>query len=54
VYKLSAAAPEIYENYGENYIDTLMPTDEIFDCSCGNIMDRDVNAARNIVARGFC
>lgn len=27
----SAAAPEIYENYGENYIDTLMPTDEIFD-----------------------
>ena len=28
--------------------------DRIFKCSCGNIMDRDKNAACNIVARGFC
>ena len=28
--------------------------DRVYECSCGNIMDRDVNAACNIVARGFC
>lgn len=28
--------------------------DRIFKCSCGNIMDRDINAAINIVAKSIC
>jgi len=28
--------------------------DRIFKCSCGNIMDRDINAAINIAARSIC
>lgn len=28
--------------------------DRIFECSCGNIMDRDINAAINIVAKSIC
>ena len=28
--------------------------DRIFKCSCGNIMDRDINAAINIAAKAIC
>lgn len=32
----------------------LTLSDRVFICECGNIMDRDVNAARNLVARAVC
>ena len=28
--------------------------DRVYECSCGLELDRDINAACNIVARGFC
>lgn len=34
--------------------ETLDLSERIFICECGNIMDRDVNAARNIAARAIC
>jgi transposase len=31
-----------------------MPLDKrTMECDCGNVMDRDLNAARNILARGL-
>lgn len=34
--------------------DDLKLSDRIFVCECGNVMDRDVNAARNLVAMAVC
>lgn len=32
----------------------LQLSDRVYSCICGNIMDRDINAARNIAARAVC
>ena len=32
----------------------LKLSDRVFKCECGNVMDRDVNAARNLVAMAIC
>ena len=32
----------------------LILKDRVYKCSCGLELDRDINAACNIVARGFC
>ncbi len=34
--------------------DDLKLSDRVFVCECGNVMDRDMNAARNLVAMAVC
>ncbi len=34
--------------------ENLVLSDRVFICECGNIMDRDVNAAKNLVAMAVC
>lgn len=48
VYSLNSdKAAYVYENYGENYIDTLMPRDEVFDVVKATVAKYDIEEVRS-------
>lgn len=48
VYSLNSdKAAYVYENYGENYIDTLMPRDEVFDVVKATVAQYDIEEVRS-------
>lgn len=48
VYSLNSdKAAYVYENYGENYIDTLMPQDEVFDVIKATVAQYDIEQVRS-------
>ena len=48
VYSLNSdKASYVYENYGENYIDTLMPRDEVFDVVKATVAKYDIEEVRS-------
>ena len=48
VYSLNSdKAAYVYENYGENYIDTLMPRDEVFDVVKATVAQYDIEDVRS-------